>query len=116
MMRFALSLFVLTLLAPQAWALGASYQDVKGPKEKAEKNTKGLQDKQDKKRRGMANQSLSPSPQLSHSLARRLVRPSPASSGGTDRVSRGSECRPAHAKGVQSNRLVIAETRTGFPE
>ena len=49
MMRFALSLFVLTLLAPQAWALGASYQDVKGPKEKAEKNTKGLQDKQEKK-------------------------------------------------------------------
>ena len=34
MMRFALSLFVLTLLAPQAWALGASYQDVKGPQNK----------------------------------------------------------------------------------
>ena len=41
MMRFALSMFVLTLLAPQAWALGASYQDVKGPKDKTEKNTKG---------------------------------------------------------------------------
>ena len=45
MMRFALSMFVLTLLAPQAWALGASYQDVQGPKDKAEKNTKGPQDK-----------------------------------------------------------------------
>ena len=41
MMRFVLSMFVLTLLAPQAWALGASYQDVQGPKDKAEKNTKG---------------------------------------------------------------------------
>ena len=41
MMRFALSVFVLTLLAPQPWALGASYQDVKGPKDKAEKNTTG---------------------------------------------------------------------------
>ena len=41
MMRFALSMFVLTLLAPQARALCASYQDVKGPKDKAEKNTKG---------------------------------------------------------------------------
>ena len=40
MMRFALSMFVLTLLAPQPRALGASYQDVKGPKDKAEKNTK----------------------------------------------------------------------------
>ena len=40
MMRFALSMFVLTLLAPQARALCASYQDVKGPKDKAEKNTK----------------------------------------------------------------------------
>ena len=50
MMRFALSMFVLTLLAPQAWALGASYQDVKGPKDKAEKNTKGPQDKADKEK------------------------------------------------------------------
>ena len=41
MMRFALSMFVLTLLAPQAWALGASSQDVQGPKNNAEKNTKG---------------------------------------------------------------------------
>ena len=40
MMRFALSMFVLTLLAPQPWALGASYQDVKGPKDKAEKKDK----------------------------------------------------------------------------
>ena len=50
MIRFALSVFVLTLLAPQPWALGASYQDVKGPKDKAEKNTtvwdvKGPKDK-----------------------------------------------------------------------
>ena len=57
MMRFALSMFVLTLLAPQAWALGASYQDVKGPKDKAEKNTKGPhvkgpKDKAEKKTRG----------------------------------------------------------------
>ena len=49
MMRFALSMFVLTLLAPQAWALGASYQDVQGPKDKAEKNTKGPQDKTEKR-------------------------------------------------------------------
>jgi hypothetical protein len=53
MMRFALSVFVLTLLAPQPGALGASYQDVKGPKDKAEKNTtgphvKGPKDKKDK--------------------------------------------------------------------
>ena len=47
MMRFALSMFVLMLLASQAWALGASYQDVKGPKDKAEKNTKP--DKEDRK-------------------------------------------------------------------
>ena len=46
MMRFALSLFVLTLLAPQAGALGASYQDVKGPKDKAEKK----QDKPEKEK------------------------------------------------------------------
>jgi PEP-CTERM motif len=57
MMRFALSMFVLTLLAPQAWALGASYQDVQGPKDKAEKNTKGPhvkgpKDKAEKKTRG----------------------------------------------------------------
>jgi PEP-CTERM motif len=38
MMRFALSMFVLTLLAPQTWVLGASYEDVRGPKDKAEKN------------------------------------------------------------------------------
>ena len=50
MMRFALSMFVLTLLAPQPWALGASYQDVKGPKDKAEKNTKGPHDKADKEK------------------------------------------------------------------
>jgi PEP-CTERM motif len=49
MKRFALSMFVLTLLAPQMWALGASYQDVKGPKDKAEK-TKGPQDKTDKEK------------------------------------------------------------------
>ena len=49
MMRFALSMFVLTLLAPQAWALGASYQEVKGPKDKAEK-TKGPQDKPEKQK------------------------------------------------------------------
>ena len=51
MMRFALSMFVLTLLAPQAWALGASYQDVKGPKEKAEKNTKGRPSRVRKKKK-----------------------------------------------------------------
>ena len=50
MMRFALSMFVLTLLAPQPWALGASYQDVKGPKDKAEKNTKGPHDKAHKEK------------------------------------------------------------------
>ena len=49
MMRFALSLFVLTLLVPQAGAFGASYQDVKGPKDKAEK-TKGPQDKPEKEK------------------------------------------------------------------
>jgi Na+-transporting methylmalonyl-CoA/oxaloacetate decarboxylase gamma subunit len=49
MKRFALSMFVLTLLAPQMWVLGASYQDVKGPKDKAEK-TKGPQDKTDKEK------------------------------------------------------------------
>ena len=49
MMRFALSVFVLTLLAPQAGALGASYQDVKGPKDKAEKNTNGPQEKTEKR-------------------------------------------------------------------
>ena len=32
MKRFALLMFVLTLLAPQAWVLGASYEDPKGPK------------------------------------------------------------------------------------
>jgi PEP-CTERM motif len=50
MMRFVLSMLVLTLLAPQAWALGASYQDVKGPKDKAEKKTKGPQDKPEKEK------------------------------------------------------------------
>ena len=50
MMRFALSMFVLTLLAPQPWALGATYQDVKGPKDKGEKNTKGPHDKADKEK------------------------------------------------------------------
>jgi hypothetical protein len=50
MKRFALSMFVLTLLAPQMWPLGASYQDVKGPKDKAEKKTKGPQDKTDKEK------------------------------------------------------------------
>ena len=52
MMRFALSMFVLTLLAPQTGALGASYQDVKGPKDKAEKHTKGPQDKKEKRNGG----------------------------------------------------------------
>jgi hypothetical protein len=57
MMRFALSMFVLTLLAPQARALGASYQDVKGPKDKAEKNTqgphiKGPKEKEEKNTKG----------------------------------------------------------------
>jgi PEP-CTERM motif len=49
MMRLVLSMLVLTLLAPQAWALGASYQEVKGPKDKAEK-TKGPQDKPEKQK------------------------------------------------------------------
>lgn len=35
MKRFALLMFVLTLLAPQAWVLFASYEDAKGPKDKA---------------------------------------------------------------------------------
>ena len=57
MMRFALSLFVLILLAPQPGAFGASYQDVKGPKDKAEKNTKaqhvkGPKDKAEKHTKG----------------------------------------------------------------
>ena len=110
MMRFALSMFVLTLLAPQAWALGASYQDVQGPKDKAEKNTKGPhvqgpKDKAEKNtkvpkirpRRGTANQSLSPSPQRSHSLPRELVWLWPVSSGRTDSVSCCSACwEPRH--------------------
>ena len=50
MMRFVLSMLVLTLLAPQAWAIGASYQDVKGPKDKAETKTKGPQDKPKKEK------------------------------------------------------------------
>ena len=52
MMRFALSVFVLTFLAPQPGALGAAYQDVKGPKDKkdkVEKHTKGPQDKTEKR-------------------------------------------------------------------
>ena len=32
MKRFALLMFVLTLLAPQAWVLGASYEDAKRPR------------------------------------------------------------------------------------
>ena len=49
MKRFALLMFVLTLLAPQAWVLGASYEDAKGPKNKPEKNTRGPQDKTEEK-------------------------------------------------------------------
>ena len=64
MMRFALSMFVLTLLAPQARALGASYQDVKGPKDKAEKNTKGLQDKQEKKEKRNGEPVAVPEPAI----------------------------------------------------
>ena len=57
MMRFALSMFVLTLLAPQTGALGASYEDVRGPKDKAEKNTqgphiKGPKEKEEKNTKG----------------------------------------------------------------
>ena len=35
MKRFALLMFVLTWLAPQAWVLGASYEDAKGSKNSA---------------------------------------------------------------------------------
>ena len=35
MKRFASLMFVLTLLAPQAWVLGASYEDPKGAKRSA---------------------------------------------------------------------------------
>jgi hypothetical protein len=50
MKRFALLMVVLTLLAPQAWALAASYEDANGPKDKKEKNDKGPHDKTDKEK------------------------------------------------------------------
>jgi PEP-CTERM motif len=50
MKRFALLMVVLTLLAPQAWALAASYEDADGPKDKKEKRTKGPQDKSEKQK------------------------------------------------------------------
>ena len=36
MKRFALLMVVLTLLAPQAWVLAASFEDGNGPKDKKE--------------------------------------------------------------------------------
>ncbi len=53
MKRFALLMFVLALLAPQAWVLGASYEDAMGPKDKPEKNTKGPQNKSEKNGNGV---------------------------------------------------------------
>ena len=44
MKRFALLMVVLTLLAPQAWILAASFEDGNGPKDK--KETKGPTDKE----------------------------------------------------------------------
>ncbi len=48
MKRFALLMVVLALLAPRV--LDASYEDAKGPKDKAEKNTKGPHEKTDKEK------------------------------------------------------------------
>ena len=46
MKRFALLMVVLTLLAPPAWVLAASFEDANGPKDKKEKKTKGKTEKQ----------------------------------------------------------------------
>ena len=48
MKRFALLMIVLTLLAPPAWVLAASFEDANGPKDKKEKNTKNPHDKTEK--------------------------------------------------------------------
>jgi hypothetical protein len=48
MTKFALLIVVLALLAPRLF--DASYEGAKGPKNKAEKNTKGLHDKTDKEK------------------------------------------------------------------